>query len=336
MIALRVGVIGTGFIAGRHLSALAALPAVEVVAVADADARRAQQVAARHGARAYDDGVALLEQEELDAVWLCVPPSGHGRLEAAAVERGLPFFVEKPLGLDLPTAVGTAEAVRQAGLLTCVGYHWRSLSVVKQAVEAVGDGQVQLLTAHWLDSTPAAPWWSRRTGSGGQLLEQTTHLVDLARLLAGDISTVQALEVTTPRPEWPGADVPTASAVLLRFASGAVGTVSSSCVLDRRHDVSLQVVTPGRTVALRERTLSDHELRVATGAGEQVIRTREDPVATEDRAFVEALRNGHGRVPMPYAEALVTHAAVSAADRSARNGGVIVDVAGELEEATRG
>lgn len=333
---LRVGVVGTGFIGGRHLTALAAMPDVEVVAVADADLARAQEVAGRHGARGYSDGLALLEQEELHAVWLCVPPWAHGPLEAAAVERRLPFFVEKPLGVDLGTAVRTAEAVRAAGVLTCVGYHWRSLGVVQQAVEAIGDGPVQLLTAHWLDSTPAAPWWSRRTGSGGQLLEQTTHLVDLARVLAGEISTVQALEVTSPRPALPDADVPTASAVLLRFASGAVGTVSSSCVLDRRHDVSLQVVTPGRTVALRERALSDHELRVATGDGEQVVRTREDPVAAEDRAFLQALRDGHDRVPVPYADALVTHAAVCAADRSARSGGAVVDVAAELEQARRG
>lgn len=333
---LRVGVVGSGFIAGRHLAALTALPDVEVVAVADADSARAQETAARHGARPYGDGLLLLEREELDAVWLCVPPSAHGPLEAAAVTRGLPFFVEKPLSVDLPSAVRTAQAVAEAGLLTCVGYHWRSLSVVQRAREAAAAAPVQLLTAHWLDSTPAAPWWSRRAASGGQLLEQTTHLVDLARVLVGEISTVQALEVTTPRPQWPGADVPTASAVLLRFASGAVGTVSSSCVLDRRHDVGLQLVLPGSTVALRERALSDHELRLATGDGEQVVRTREDPIATEDRAFVEALRDGHDRVPVSFADALVTHAAVCAADRSARSGGAVVDVAAELEEARRG
>lgn len=330
---MRVGLVGTGFIAGRHLTALAALPEVEVVAVADPDLARAQEVAGRHGARAHADGLVLLEQEELDAVWLCVPPSAHGPLEAAAVERALPFFVEKPLGLDLPSAARTAEAVRAAGLLTCVGYHWRSLSVVQQALQEVGGAPVQLLTAQWLDSTPAAPWWSRRAGSGGQLLEQTTHLVDLARLLVGEITTVQALEVTTPRPAWPDADVPTASAVLLRFASGAVGTVTSSCALDRRHDVSLQVVTPGQTVALRERALSDHELTVASGGGTRTVRTREDPVLTEDRAFVTALREGHDRVPVPYADALLTHAAVCAADRSARGGGVVVDVAAELSDA---
>ena len=326
---LKVGVVGTGFIAGRHLVALDAFDDVEVVAVADAARDRAEATAGKYGARAYDDGLALLAAEELDAVWLCVPPFAHGPFETAAAERGLPFFVEKPLAVDLAGAVAVARAVRERDLLTAVGYHWRSLSVVDTAREALADRPPHLMTATWLDSTPAAPWWAQRTGSGGQLVEQTTHLVDLARHLVGEITGVQALEVVRERADWPGADVPTASTVLLRFASGAIGTVSSSCVLDRRRHVGVQLVAEGRLVELRERALSDHELLVD---GTCVAHTEEDPIAREDRAFVDAL---HGRAPsrVPYEDGLRTHAAVLAADLSAREGGRPVDVAALLEGA---
>ena len=325
----RVGVVGTGFIAGRHLAALDAFDDVEVVAVADSARDRAEAAAERYGARAYGDGLALLENEQLDAVWLCVPPFAHGPFELAAVQRGLPFFVEKPLAVDLAGAAEVARRVRERELLTCVGYHWRSLSVVATAREALRDCPPHLLTATWLDSTPAAPWWSQRTGSGGQLVEQTTHLVDLARHLVGEIVTVQALEVVRERADWPGADVPTASTVLLRFASGAVGTVSSSCVLDRRHHVGVQLVAEGRLVELRESALSDHELWVDSTS---VARTTEDPIAREDRAFVDALR-GSTPAPVPYDDGLRTHAAVLAADLSAREGGRAVDVDALLTEA---
>ena len=324
MTRLRVGCVGTGFIAGRHLKAMAEFPDVEIVAVADQARERVEDVAARYGAKAYDDGLALLETEQLDAVWLCTPPFAHGPLEDAAVARGLPFFVEKPLTVDLDRAAGIAAAVREKGLVTCVGYHWRSLSVVEQALGLLEGRAVQLLTGSWLDSTPKAPWWSQRSGSGGQLVEQTTHLFDLARLLAGEVDTVQALEQSSPRADWPDADVPNASAVLLRFRSGAVGTISSSCVLDRRHQVALQLVAEGQLLDLRERALSDHELRVAGADGEQVVQTDEDPIAREDRAFVDALASGSGDVPVSYAEALRTHALVLAADRSAREGGTVV------------
>ena len=324
MTRLRVGVVGTGFIAGRHLTALAQRDDVEVVAVADVDAERAQVTAGRYGATAVAGPLELVRDHDLDAVWLCVPPGAHGPLEDAAVERGLPFFVEKPLATDLSGAVRIGTAVAESGLLTGVGYHWRSLSVVQQARDALADAQVQLVTGSWLDSTPAAPWWSQRSGSGGQLVEQTTHLVDLVRHLAGEVAGVQALEAHADRPAWPDADVPTASVVLLRLRSGAVGTIASSCVLDRRRAVGLQLVAEGQLVSLSEAALSDHEL-TAVGAAEHHVRTDEDPIAREDAAFLAALR-GEGPSPVTYAEALRTHAVVCAADSSALSGGGVVDV----------
>lgn len=334
MTPLRVACVGTGFIAGRHLSALADMPDVQVVAVADADEGRARLVADRFSARTYGDGLALLQAEDLDAVWLCVPPFAHGPLEQAALERGLPFFVEKPLALDLPTAVRIGAAVEERGVLAAVGYHWRSLSVVAEARQVLGDGRVQLVQGSWLDATPAAPWWSRRTGSGGQLVEQTTHLFDLARLLVGEIDTVSALESVSERDAWPGADVPTASAVVLGFRSGAVGSISSSCVLDRRHHVALRLVGEDQMVDLVERALSDHELRVSGAGVEQVVQSDEDPIAREDRSFVDALRGDRPWTGVGYAEALRTHAVVCAADRSAREGGGAVSPEQCLAEAS--
>lgn len=314
---LRVACVGTGFIAGRHLDALLAMPEVEVVAVADPDADRAAAAAARAGGRAYADGLVLLATEDLDAVWLCVPPFAHGPLEQAALARGLPFFVEKPIAVDLAGAQPVADGVRATGLRTAVGYHWRYLDVVEQARILLEERPAQLLVGQWLDTTPAAPWWSRRDRSGGQLVEQSTHLFDLARLLGGEVDSVCAAESTLQREQWPDADVPTASTALLRFASGAVGSVSSSCLLDGRHRVGLRLVCPGRVLELRERALSDHELLVDDAPP---VRSGQDPVAAEDRAFVDALLGRGDDVRVPYAEALRTHALACAVDTSARTG----------------
>jgi myo-inositol 2-dehydrogenase/D-chiro-inositol 1-dehydrogenase len=314
---LRVACIGSGFIAGRHLAALAGFPELKIVAVADPLVDRAEHTAARFGARAYDDGLALLAAEELDAVWLCVPPFAHGSLERAAVERGVAFFVEKPLALDVPTAAEIATRVADRGLLTAVGYHWRSLDVVAQTLRLLRDDPPQLVLGQWLDATPVAPWWSQRNGSGGQLLEQSTHLFDLVRLLCGEVLSVCAAEARMDRLRWPEADIPTASSVLLRLRSGAVGSISSSCLLDGRYFVGLRLVAQGRVVEVRERALSDHELHVD---GQQVARSDQDPIATEDRGFVDALLGRAEPRLAAYDEALRTHALVCAADRSARDG----------------
>ncbi|MCW2817453.1 MAG: gfo/Idh/MocA family oxidoreductase [Marmoricola sp.] len=314
---LRVAVVGTGFIAGRHLTALSSMPDVDIVAVADESAERATTAADKVGARPYQDGVEMMATEDLDAVWLCVPPFAHGLLEQAALDRSLPFFVEKPLSTDMAVAQQVSDAVRTQGLRTAVGYHWRYLDVVEQARAQLRDRAPQLLVGQWLDATPAAPWWSTRATSGGQLVEQTTHLFDLARLFCGEVDTVVAAESTLEREQWPDADVPTVSTVMLRFATGALGTISSSCLLEGRHRVGLRLVAPGRVLSLRERALSDHELSVDDHL---VARSDQDPIATEDRAFVRALLGQEDDVRAPYDEALRTHALVCAADRSARTG----------------
>jgi len=315
---LRVGCVGGGFIAGRHLAGLSRLPGVEVGAVADPAVDRAEATASRYGATSYADGLVLLETEELDAVWLCVPPFAHGPLEEAALARDLPFFVEKPLALDAGTARRIAEEVASRGLLTAVGYHWRYLHVVEEALRCTQEAGPHLVLGSWLDTTPAPAWWSRRAGSGGQLVEQTTHLFDLARVLAGEVETVQAVEATCAKDDGDAADVPTASTVMLGFGSGAVGSISSARVLDARYRVDLRLVCDGRVVELRERSLTDHELRVWGAGQEQVVQSEQDPIAAEDQAFVAAMRGEAAQVRVPYEEAFLTHALVCAADDSAR------------------
>jgi myo-inositol 2-dehydrogenase/D-chiro-inositol 1-dehydrogenase len=312
--AARIACVGSGFIAGKHLAALTSLPDVQVVAVADTVLERAQGVADGLGARAYADGSELLATEELDAVWFCVPPFAHGRLEEAAVERDLPFFVEKPLAHDLATATTIAEEVGRRGLLTSVGYHWRYLDVVEAAAARCREAPPVLATGCWLDRTPSVAWWVDRTSSGGQVVEQTTHLFDLARHLLGEVEEVRALELQV------GTSVPVASTAQLRFRSGCLGTITSARTLHTRHQVALQVVGDGYAMELSEASLTDHQLVVADHAGTRTERVLDDPVLAEDRAFVDAVLGRGDDVRTTYAEALCSHSLAWAADLSAREG----------------
>ena len=322
---LRVGCVGTGFIAGQHLRALTAFDDVDVVAVADPVSERAREAAGDYGARAHGDGLALLDGEDLDAVWLCVPPFAHGALEAAALDRGVPFFVEKPLATDVPIARMVADQVARSGLPTAVGYHWRQLDLVQRAAELLAGRPVQLVTGYWLDRTPGVAWWVRRDHSGSQVIEQTTHVFDLARHLAGEVATVAAAERAAS--DGPG-DVPAAASALLRFASGAVGSISSARVLGWRHRVALHLVADGLVVEIVERSLTDHELRVVTADGEDVIRSDENPIRAEDREFLDVVLGRLPQARVPYEEALRTHVLACAADRAAREG-ITVALTGE-------
>ena len=317
MTPLRVACVGTGFIAEQHLRALSGMADVQIVAVADPQPERAAQAAARYASRAYGDGLALLATEELDAVWICVPPFAHGALEAAAIARRLPFFVEKPLALDLATAQGIADQLAGTGLTTAVGYHWRHVDVVQRAAELLAQTPAELVTGYWWDSTPRVPWWPQRAYSGGQVVEQTTHIFDLARHLAGDVEVVTAAERAAPDGS---DDVPLVTSSLLQFTSGAVGGISSARILSGRHRVALHVVAEGLVLEISERGLYDHELRLTTSEGTEVLRSEMSPIAAEDRQFLNVLLGRAARTRVPYEEALRSHALACAADRSAREG----------------
>jgi len=316
---LRIGFVGAGGIAHRHFGVLEGFEDVAVAAIADTDEARAADAAARFGARAYPDHEAMLAAEELDALYICVPPFAHGAPERAAIARGLPFFVEKPVAIDLATAEEIAAAVEKAGLITSVGYHLRYLDTVEEARALLRGNPAKLLSGYWLDSTPPPQWWWREDRSGGQMVEQMTHIIDLARHLAGEVTQVYGMASHLDRPDFPGLDVPTVSTASLHFASGAVGNFAATCLLRWNHRVGLHVFADGMALEM-----TDRDIMVDTGRGRPVRGAGEDPVRVEDRAFLDAVRGGpRDAIRCSYAEALATHRVVLAIVESARTGQAI-------------
>lgn len=311
----RVGVVGAGVIARRHIRTLALFPDVVVAAVADVDEHRAREVAEPLDACWYGDVEAMLDREQLDAVYVCVPPFAHGAVELQVLDRRLPMFVEKPLAHDLDTALLVAERVAATGVVTGVGYHWRWLDIVERARDVLGEQRVRLASGFWLDATPPLQWWQRQHLSGGQLVEQATHLVDLARLLVGEVEEVFAYAGHAPRPDFPDCDVWDVTAATMRFRDGAVGSFASTCVLAWPHRVALHLFADRLAVELTEK-----ELVVTTRHGREVHAASVDPFGLEDRAFVDAVQGGPDRTRTTYHAALRTHQVTTAAMASVAAG----------------
>jgi predicted dehydrogenase len=311
----RVGLVGAGFIAGRHVDSLAGIAGVRVAGVADPRSDRAEALAGRAGATAYPDWRRLLDAERLDALYVCVPPFAHGEVEEAAVELGLPLFVEKPLALDLPTAERLAARIAGAGLLTAVGYHWRYLDTLERARELLEGAPARLVLATWLDRAPRVDWWVRQAGSGGQTVEQATHLFDTARVLVGEV--VGGWAAGGRSPDGPG-DIPDACTASVRFDTGAVGSFSSTCLLPRGGRIGLELAGPGLGLWLTE-----HRLTISDADGERVVERGGDPIEAEDRAFVAAVRGEGDDGRAPYAEALRTHRLVTAVAEAAVKDGQV-------------
>ena len=302
--------VGAGAVAARHVRTLLAMDGVEVAGVADPALERARELAGSAGAATYPNHMELLAAERLDAVYICVPPFAHGAPELAVIDAGLPMFVEKPVAIDQETAATVAARLAERPVITCTGYHWRWLDIFDRAAELLADRPARLVQCFWLDKVPPPLWWLRRDGSGGQVIEQTTHVLDAARGLAGEVAEVHAFGAREP-----AAEIHHVSAASLRFASGAVGTVVSSCLLPRLHRAGVQVVADGLSLEL-----SETELVVEADGRREAWTADADARPRPDRDFVAAVRGGEDRVRVPWPEAYRTHLVACAITRSADEG----------------
>ncbi|MEV0156493.1 Gfo/Idh/MocA family oxidoreductase [Micromonospora sp. NPDC050686] len=310
----RVGLVGAGGVAQRHARVLSQFTDVELVGVTDVARDAAEALAADHGGRSFVDVDELLAAG-LDAVYVCVPPFAHGPVEEAVIAAGVPMFVEKPVAVDLDTAERIGALVEQRGLLTAVGHHWRYLHVVQQARELLADRPVRMVNGAWLDKVPPVAWWAVRDRSGGPVVEQAAHVLDLVRVLAGEVVEVTAYGDGSPPPV-AGADIDSVTAAALRFAGGGVGTLAAACVLTWKHRAGLEILADGLALSLAEDGLT-----VRDADGERHLPADPDGARVAvDRAFVDAVRGVGDDVRVPYAEALRTQRLALAVADSARTG----------------
>ena len=313
---VRVGFVGAGGIAGAHMNALEKVQNAQLVAFADVDESRARKAAERFGATAYTDYRQMLEREELQAVYVCVPPLAHEDAEIVAAQKGLALFVEKPVAINMTKAKEILAAVQETGVITSVGYHWRSYDVSKRVKQELSGSTIGMVMGYWLGGLPGVPWWRRMDGSGGQMVEQTTHIVDLARYYAGEIRSVYAAYALRALQDVPNLDVPDVGTMTLHFESGAVGHIANTCFLKPGYTVGLNILTPDLVIEQRS-----GNVKLIRPSETTELRSQVNPTLVEDQTFIDAVEQGDGsRIRSPYPDAVRTLAVTLAANASAERG----------------
>lgn len=323
---LQVGFIGTGGIAGRYLRTLAAerdAGRATVTAVCDLVEERAAQAGRPFGAEVFTDWRRMLEAKRFDAVLVCVPPFAHEGQEEEVVGRGSHLYVAKPVALTVAHARRVLDAVRRAGVLASSGYMWRYSDINERVQGALAGRPLGLVLGTYINPLPGTPWWRVKAQSGGQMVEQTTHVFDLARHFGGEVESVACWGGSRLLTDVPGMATEDASSCNLRFASGAVGNISSSCAAEHGGRVDLELVARGALV----RYNCWGSFRAWVDGQETTGANTADPYDAIVRSFLDAVRAGDGAgLRSSYAEAVRTLAVTEAAERSLAAGGVPVAV----------
>jgi len=311
---LKVGFIGAGGMARSHMKGVAGLENVAVSAVCDIDAKRAGEAATEFGAKPYTDYREMLKTEKLDAAYIVLPPFVHGKVERAVIKRNLPFLVEKPIALSSAKGERILEAVEKKGLITCVGYQLRYMRSVQQAKAFVKGKKLGMIVGFYWSSMIRGSWWSDIEKSGGQIVEQATHIVDLMRDIGGEIVEVDArMEQRIASPK-EGITVPDAYMVRFEFKNGALGTLTTCCMLNE-WNIGFDVMLDSARLHWKIDDLQ------ATPATVQLPPLEQFTAGDIDAVFMNAVRTGNkSAIRSDYADALKTLAVTLAANKSARKG----------------
>ncbi len=225
-----VAIAGAGRMGKNHAKNIGAMAGAAIVAVADVVREAADALAEPHNAAVFSDYREMLERVKPDLVYFCTPAFDHAEQVTFAAERGINVFVEKPLATTVAEAKAAADTVEKHGILCTVGYQWRYNPATDAARAALADLPPTLLAGWWYWTIPVVDWIKDMRLGGGQIFDQATHLIDLMRYFAGDVSEVYAAYTRNAIPE---AELPNwdANALTLKFAGGAVGSVHTSYAL---------------------------------------------------------------------------------------------------------
>ncbi len=310
---IRVGIIGCGGISGSHLPNLEKFEDVELVAFCDVVVDRAQKKADQYGGTVYDDAEKMLAGTKMDAAYIMIPTYAHGVPERAVLAAGLPFLVEKPMGLYPDDLRLLAKEVEAAGVITAAGFMNRYRKSINHVKDLLQDDPAIIMDGAWIggaplmregdyfSQNPIGQWWPIKEKSGGQFVEQVIHTVDVARYLAGEVKEVYAYAANGFNKKLPNLVTnytnDDAMVVSLKFESGAIGNIMAACSAGASGGVFLNVWSANHTARFSD---WGHHLSLTKSGNKEAeeikgdvgISSPDSIFTLEDRAFIDAVKSG--------------------------------------------
>lgn len=335
---LRVAVVGAGWIGQRHAESLARRADVTVAAICDLDQARAAAVAAgaaRLGGpdaqppETYSDWRRLVDEVQLDALWICTPPRAHEQVAVTALDRSLPLYLEKPIARTVHEARPIVEAAARSETVCAIGYQWHAVDLLDDLRRALGGRTAGYLLGQSVGGTKSRGWFLQRAEGGGNLLERGSHHIDLVRAVAGEVTKVQAAASSvrlSPRGDGEGkGDIDDAVTLVLHMETGAIATIVVAWTSEDTPS-SYRLEVYAQDAALRLDLDPDFALSGVVDHEPVAAVSATDPFERSIQAFVDAVRDRDPSGVFCTPQNAIRTLAVAAAAEAALQGGTTIDV----------
>jgi len=322
----KLALIGCGGIGSYHLGHFLDYTDVELAGFCDIISERAQAFVDRAGCgRAFTDFKEMYDEINPDMVFICVPPYAHGEIEFETIRRHIPFFVEKPLALDVDLARKINALVTQAGLITACGFQCRYSNIVDDTKAFARDHEILFVNCNRFGGVPSTEWWGDKSLSGGQIVEQTIHNFDMIRYIIGDPVEVYTIGATGFVSGYKNYNTDDMTVTSVRFASGALAALSTGCfatdgsasdnkITFTARDSRLDHYIIDKAVIYGAAPKATEETVDIVVKGDGAMRSTADGIVIKDdglagvrcdRTFVDAVLTGDAsKIRSPYADAL--------------------------------
>lgn len=298
---LKIGVIGAGRIGKLHANNLkSAVPGAEVAAISDVNFAAAKALAEKLGvSKVYEDYQKILEDKEIDAVFICASTDMHSPISIASAQAGKHIFCEKPIDHDLEKIATVLKEVKKAGVKYQVGFNRRFDRNFKHVREVVKDGKIgDIHIVRVTSRDPEAPPASYVKTSGGIFVDMTIHDFDMMRFLTGsEVEEVSTFGAVLVDPEIGKAGDVDTCIINLRFKNGALGVIENSRQAVYGYDQRVEVFGSKGCISAENETANNTTLMTAETVTKEkplwfFLERYNDAFIQEAREFVDACLNG--------------------------------------------
>ena len=350
---VKVGIIGTGWIAEAHVANYLRCPDVEIVAAADLIPGKAEKFCKDNGiegVRCYPDHKSMLDAEELDAVSVCTYNRTHAECTIYALEKGVNVLLEKPMCVTLEEAVEICKAEKKSGKILSIGFQPRfdeNMKMVKKIVESGELGDVYYIQTgggrrRGIPTPYGTSFIEDKTAGIGALADIGCYSLDM---VLNAVGYPKPLTVSGYTSAFFGKDPVTfpghpeyADLFSVDDFAAAFVRLEGGIILDFRISWAMNLDTPGDTIILGTkaglRIPSTECWNGSIGGPLKIYRTiagsdvetivperdnNEDNFYNKIRLFIDAVKEG-GSAPVPSSQIIYNQAIIDGISRSAKCG----------------